>query len=237
MKIYIMLLSMLCITAYGMKSNQQKYAIVQRKAAQHMLSKLLFRDNERVLCIGDDYGEIIKKKVYVRELYRTEAGTLSMMEKAVLEYDKIISFVCLDVVRKPQEIFNNSARLLKWDGRFCAIIPYYKSPYLRIHYQTLTNNRWKNRYDKNMEVEFFGSKQMKSWLRKAGFDNVECRIVNKAFRFKTRAKFARWIMDSREQFVGISQKYHQKFVNDVVNNYMQRYPLAEDRSIKLYLPY
>ena len=47
-----------------------------------------------------------------------------------------------------------------------------------------------------------------------------------------------WLVSYASELDGIiPQERHEEFLNDVVTNYLQEYPLGKDNSIKLYLPY
>jgi len=232
---FVILISSCGISAM---EQEQKLSMIERKATACALSQLSFLDNEKILHIGPRREEIIKKKAVGAQVYCIDTDTLSMLQNSIQGYDKILSFVCWDVAKDPQESFNNSARLLKNSGQFCAVIPYHKSPYLNIHYQTLTNDKWKNFYNKGIEVDIYGSKKMKEFLIKAGLGaNVACVVIKKPFIFKTRELFAGWIQSCPEQLDGIDLEHRAAFVNDVVNNYLQQYPLEQDDSVQLYLPY
>ena len=220
-----------------MEHHHQKYCVIQRKAARYMVSKLFFRDNEKVLCIGCDYGKIKQKYSYLKFIDYVEVVEPCIRYKGLWGYDKVLLFFSWQLLKNPCQIFTDSSRLLKSEGRLCGIVPYYKSLYFDVYYQTRTHDAWKDRYNKKMEITLCGSKQVKTWLEKAGLTDIECRIVNKPFTFKTKEKFARWIMSSPEQFVGISEKYQQAFVNDIVSNYMECCSIAQDQPIKLHLPY
>src|SRR5438132_3909850 len=150
-KIFIIPLSVFCISIYGM-DNKQKDCVMQRKAAQYMVSKLCFRDNEKILCVGPDYGKMKKKHPYIRIVDHVDVFEIPMR---LLHYDKVLLFFSWKVMKNPQQIFINSANILKSEGRFCGIFPYYKSLYFDVYYQTLINNQWQNHYNKKADVRLY----------------------------------------------------------------------------------
>ena len=213
--------------------------MIERKATKCALSKLMFANDEKILHIGFHCEKIIKTKALGLQVYCVDADTLSMMQEPVLKYDKVLTFACWDVAKKPQESFDNGARLLKRYGQFCAVLPYYKSPYIDIYYQTFMNDTWKEFYDNDKEVKLCGSRAIKKLFEGAGIgDRIACEIIKKPFIFKTKEKFMTWIASYSSELNGIIPQERQvEFMNDVINNYLEKYPVAEDQSIKLYLPY
>jgi len=238
-----MVLSTLFCDMNGMEKQQQIFMVkeplsmVQRKMIACALSKLLFVEKEKILHIGFRCEDIIQEKSCGCQAYCIEADTLGMLGKPEVGYDKILSFACWDVIAKPQALFTNSVTLLKENGQFCAVLPYYKSPYLAIHGETLMSDTWKDRYDKTGMVGFYGTKGVKQLLEKAGFNDTKCFIIKKPFIFKTKEKLTSWIASCPEQLHLLPRQDHAEFINDVVTNYLQEYPLKDDTSIKLYLPY
>lgn len=232
----IMILSMLFCGMNGMEV-EQKLSMVQRKMVTCALTKLLFNENERVLHIGFNCEKVIKKKMLGGEFYCIDTTTLNLLQKGT-GYDKILSlFAFWDVVKDPQEAFESSARLLKNNGQFCAVLPYYKSPYLKIHRETLMNDVWKDKYNKEKMVDFYGSNTAEKLLNEAGFTKVESVIIKKPFIFKSKEKLAEWIASCPEQLHLLDKRYHEEFINDVITNYLREYPFKDGNSVELRLPY
>jgi hypothetical protein len=205
------------------------------------LSKLIFAKNEKILHIGSHCEEMILKKSEGVQVYCIEPKTVSLVDtpREDMGYDKVLTFACWDVAKKPYDIFVNSARLLKSQGKFCAALPYYDSPFITIYHETFTNDTWKGFYDINKETKLSGSKAIKKMLIDAGLGNfIVCDIIKKPFLFKTKEKFMEWLVSYASELDGIiPQERHEEFLNDVVTHYLQQYPLGEDNSVKLYLPY
>lgn len=220
----VIIINLFFVYTYGME-HTSKDCMVQRKAVRYMISKILLRDNDKILCIGSDYGRIKQKCPYIKTVEYNNDYKRS-------DYDKILFFFSWKLMQNPQQVFTHSAHILKPEGRFCGIVPYYNSLYFDIYYQTLINS---NSYNKTLHINLYGSKYIKQLLEQAGFASVECRIVNKPFIFKTQKKFAQWVMDSSEQF--IAQKYCNTFVQNVVNNYLECCCIKKNQPIKLHLPY
>lgn len=219
--------------------NEKQLSMIERKVTTCAVSKLLFADKEKILHIGVHCEKIIQQKAHDAQIYCIDTHTLNMMEKPAVGYDKVLTFACWDVVKKPQESFDNGARLLKRHGQFCAVLPYDKSPYINIYYQTFMNDTWKEFYDNDKEVKLCGSRAMKKLFEGAGIgDRIACEIIKKPFIFKTKEKFMAWIASYSSELNGIIPQERQvEFMNDVINNYLEKYPVSEDKSIKLYLPY
>lgn len=234
----IVVLSVMFCNVSGME-NEQKLPMITRKATACALSKLLFNDNEKILHIGSHCEKMIREKASRAQVYCIDINTLSMMQVPVIKYDKVLTFACWDVAKKPFDIFVDSARVLKSHGKFCAALPYYDSPYIAIYHQTFTNNTWKEFYDTHKETKICGSREIKRLLTDAGLgNNVRCAIITKPFVFKTKEKFMAWVASYLAELDGIIPHERQmEFINDVVTQYLQQYPVEKDHSVKLYLPY
>jgi SAM-dependent methyltransferase len=218
--------------------NEKKVSMIERKAAECALSKLVFADDEKIVHVGFHCEKIIQTKALDLQVYCINADILSMMQEPVSKYDKVLTFGCWDVVENPKESFKNSARLLRSQGQFCAVIPHYKSPYLNIHYQTLMSDKWKEYCNKDSIAGLYRSKTMKKFLVKAGLGvNAKSEIIKKPFLFKTKEKFMEWIASYPVQLNGIPQERQEEFINDIVASYLEKYPATENGLIKLYLPY
>jgi len=240
----MIVLSILFFGLDGMEHQQPLFmakeplSMVQCKMITCALSKLLFVENEKILHIGFRCEDIIQEKSRGCQAYCINADTLGMLGKPEVGYDKILSFACWDVIVNPQEAFTNSVTLLKENGQFCVVLPYYKSPYLKVHRETLMSDTWKDRYDKTGMVGFYGSKAVKRLLEKAGFNgDTKCFIIKKPFIFETKEKLTSWIASCPEQLHLLPRQDHAEFIDDVVANYLQEYPLKDDNSVQLYLPY
>src|SRR5437660_1261187 len=145
-QLFVVFLSMLFCGLNGMEERQQ-LSMIQRKVVTRALSKLSFVENEKILHIGFRCEDVIQKKSHGCQVYCIDTNTLGMLNPE-WGYDKILSFACWDVIANPEEAFTKSAPLLKENGQFCAVLPYYESPYLKVHRETLMGDTWKDRYNK-----------------------------------------------------------------------------------------
>ncbi len=235
-RLLILIVSFVSGHILGME-NEQTLSIIERRVMKEVIPHILFADHEKVLHIGSSCEKTIKKHAHdALEIYCISTNTLSMMNEPTMGYDKVLTFGCWDVVKNPRQAFKDSARVLKQNGLFCAVLPHC-SPYVKIHYKTLENDRWKERYNKNELVTLYHIKKMREFLKKAGFSNVVGSTEKTPFIFKAKEDFMDWIAARPEHFVGISQEYHTAFINDLVNNYLRKFPAADDGSIKLFLSY
>ena len=250
-KLFIILLSVSCCGINGMEKEQRSKrkaitSMVEYKAAENALSKLVFADNEEVLHVGAlpvgvHCTNIIKKKASSLRTSNIQAHTMSkFMDEYGKHYDKILTFASWDVVKNTESIFRNSVRLLKSDGLFCAVLPYAydKSPYLKMYHETFMSDKWKDFYNKDKEIQVLGRSVMIKKLREAGIKVATCEIVKKPFVFKTKEKFMEWAASYEGELDDlIPQERHAEFTQDVVFNYLEKYPSMTDGSVKLYLPY
>jgi len=235
-QLFIMVLSMLFCGMNGMEV-EQKLSMVQRKMVTCALTKLLFNEQENVLHIGPHCENAIKEKMLGGQVYCVDTDTLNMLQEG-RGYDKILSLCAYwDVVKNPEGAIENSARLLKKNGQFCAVLPYYKSPYLRIHRETLMNDVWKDKYNKDGMIDFCGTNIAEKWFNEAGFNQIKSVIIRKPFMFKSKEKLAAWIASCPEQLHLLDERYHAEFINDVVTNYLKEYPFKDGNSVELRLPY
>lgn len=241
LQLFIFMLSVVFGGVSGMESEQtlfeQKLSMIERGMTECALSKLLFTDDEKILHVGFHCEDIIKAKTKGAQVYCIDTDTLRMLQDTKQKYDKVLSFDCWNV-RAPKELFVNSACLLKPKGKFCAVFPYYKSPYLNVHYQVLANDKWKDQFNKKTIANIYGSKKMKKFLEEAKLENVECAIIKKPFKFKTKEKLMACIAAlSPKQLDGIALERRAEFIKDVVNSYLGQYPAKKDNSILLHLSY
>lgn len=218
-------------------SNMIKNDSILRKVIVRSLSGLSIADHENILHIGPCCQEIMRSKNPTIQLYCIDTSTLAMLQEPAQKYDKILSFVCWDVIKKPQETLKDVVRVLKKGGQFCAVFPYYKSPYLETHYSVIMSEKWEGQFNKERMVAMYGSKKNKQLLVEAGLgDNVSCSVVKKPFIFKNKDTFKAWIASFPEQLDGIAEKDHTDFINDIVEKYVEKYPLKND-SVIVHLPY
>jgi len=238
LKIFIISLNILGAALYAMENHHHQNCVIQRKAAQCMMSKILLYDNENILSVGCDYGKIKQKYPFVKKIdYIDDFDQLQKKKKKVSQYDTVLLFFSSNLIKGYWQTFLEKASALKREGRFFGIIPYYKSPHLELYYQIFAHSKWKDYYNEKMKIPLYTSRSIKHSLESEGFAQVQCHIINKAFRFKTKEKFRRWIMSNSEQFIDVSQEDYSLFINDIINTYMEIYDTAKDQPIEFRFPY
>ncbi|HSC24826.1 MAG TPA: hypothetical protein VLB80_01245 [Candidatus Babeliales bacterium] len=226
------------ISYYGIYGMEKNITPVRNALAVNVLQQLLFDKNNKILNIGGYCREIIKAQVADENICCIDIDRFYSFHGAALDWNKVTSFFCWDIVKQPLKTFEISAKFLCSKGQFCALIPHYTSPYLKVHYEVLMRDIWK-KYCKNDTVAMlYGSKKMKQFLVMSGLGtNATCTIIRDPFIFETEEKFRQWIVSSPEQLHDIPTGLHEVFIKDIIDVYLRYYPLREDGSVELYFTY
>jgi SAM-dependent methyltransferase len=218
---------------------QENQLSIQHRAALKALSKMSFTNDREILHIGSFTApevDSLAEKATGAAIYSIDMLTFNLHQSS--GYDKIISFADWQVVKNPEQTFMNIARCLKKGAQFCIVLPYGRSPYLRVHYDVLTGDKWKECYNAEDVAQLYLRRELKVFIEQAGlFGGAYCSLIKTPFIFNTVEDFKAWIASSDEQLNGIPAMFHQDFINDVVTQYLQEYPLEEDDSVTLHLPY
>lgn len=229
----------------------------QQKWARELISKLEIKGNERVLDIGCGDGKITaeiaqklpegsvlgidssKEMIYLaKETFNSkEYNNLNFILKDVQEldfnneFDVIFSNAALHWIKDHLSILKQIKDSLKPSGKILIQMggKGNAESILEIADIMITDEKWK-KYFKGFEFPygFYGAKEYKDWLKRAGFNSIRVQLFPKDMEKKNVIDLAGWIRTTWLPYTQrVPEEFQEEFIEELIERYLEKYPKDE----------
>lgn len=168
---------------------------------------------------GDKYGNL--------DFQLADALALDFVD----EFDLVVSFACLHWIKNHLLVLQGVKQSLKPGGRilFQCGGRGNASGILNMAADMTKNEKW-SRYFRNFEFPyyFYGPEDYGPWLAQAGLKALRMELLPKDM-VHTKAGLEAWVRTTWHPYIErLPEDLHQQFIREVVDSYIERYPLDEE---------
>ncbi len=234
----------------------------QYKSALNAIDQLTLTGNEKILDIGSGDGKItalLAQKVPLGEVHgidisenmiqfaREKYQNISNLTFEVADitntifknkFDIIVSFMCLHWIKNQEIALQNIAKNLKPPGKILISVGCPESLYLDTKMKTINSTRWK-KYFQSYEYPIYLLKKadLITKIKNAELNSLFIKFINKPYVFPTKQALLSWAEAIPHGKNRIPLDLQKKFINNLINRYIEKNPLNIDGSVKLTIPY
>jgi trans-aconitate 2-methyltransferase len=239
-------------------SDYAEHSSAQFKLGKELLDLLNLNGDESLLDIGCGDGkitELISKKLpdgkvvgidsskdmirFAKQKYSNDTfQNLSFIYKDACElefeneFDVVYSNASLHWIKDQNCVLNSVYKGLKKHGRILFQMGGKGNldEMLKIISSTLKNEKWKNYFEKfDFPFYFFSDSQYKEFLNNFNFVIDKVELIPRTMTYEDTNGLAGWIRTTWHPYLNrIPQNLRTDFIDDIVNNYIQAYPLDEN---------
>lgn len=147
-------------------------------------------------------------------------------------FDVIVSSFCLHWIQDKQALFYRIVKHLNPGGITRLIMPFKHEEIAKIRHTIMSEAKWSSYFDANSisEILIFDN-QYDVYASKAGFCNLKFETEQVTTQFESSAKLKTFLLNVTSCLDQLPTKQLQdEFIQDVVDAYLELYPLRDDGS-------